>query len=288
MSAWRSRGKLQPMALEVIRDETDAGATEVVQRPAQPRLAPYLGGYVGYRERARGRVLRVETPFGGLPLIVSLGPQLRVSGPAGQGGERFGSFIAGLQETWVTTEIDREQAGVQVNLTPLGAFLLLGRPLHELANRTLGLEELLGVEGRLLGERLAACATWERRFELLDCVVLARFARAPIPDPRVEHVWQRLVASGGGIPVGPLAEEVGCSRKHLIERFREQIGVPPKTLARLLRFERAKGQLEAGRRAADVALECGFYDQAHLIRECRALAGTTPGRLASDLAPVLG
>jgi AraC-like DNA-binding protein len=222
-------------------------------------------------------------PFGGLPLIVSLGPRLRVSDAGGKGGGSFGSFVAGLQESWVVTDFERESAGVQVNLKPLGAFLLLGSALHELANRTLGLDELLGAEGRVLGERLARVASWERRFELLDAFVLARFARARLPSPRVVRAWQRLEASDGRSAIGPLADELGCSRKHLIELFREQIGVPPKTLARILRFDRARSLLESGAPASDVALDCGYYDQAHLIREFRALAGTTPGRLAERL-----
>jgi AraC-like DNA-binding protein len=197
------------------------------------------------------------------------------------GGRSFGSFIAGLHETWVTTEFEREASGVQVNLTPLGAFLLLGRPMHELTNRTLGLDDVLGTEGRVLGERLAAVASWERRFEMLDAFALARFARARLPSPGVVHAWRRLEASGGRVAIGALSAELDCSHKHLIEQFRAQIGVPPKTLARLLRFERAKGLLTSGARAADVALDCGYYDQAHLIRECHALAGTTPRRLAA-------
>ncbi len=276
------------MALEITRHENAGFEAEVVRRPAHPRLAPYLGEYIGYRELARGRVLRVELPFGGLPLIVSLGPSIRVSGAAGQGGGRFESFVAGLQESWVTTEFEREQAGVQVNLTPLGAFLLFGLPMHELANRTLDLGELLDDEGRVLGERLAATPRWEARFELLDAFVLARFARAKGPSARVVRAWQRLEASGGCTAIGALAEEVCCSPKHLVEQFRAQVGVPPKTLARILRFERARRLLERGGSASDIALECGYYDQAHLNRECRALAGTTPGRLAAHLAPELG
>ncbi len=276
------------MASETTHHETDAYHAELARRPAHPRLAPFLGGYIGYRELSRGRVQRVEAPFGGLPLIVSLGPELHVSGLQGRGGGRFGSFVAGLQEGWVTTEFERESAGVQVNLTPLGACLLLGLPMHELANRTLGLDEVLGAEGRVLGERLAAMPSWDARFELLDAFVLARFARAKALSPRVIEAWRWLEASGGCAPIGALADRVGCSRKHLIEQFRAQVGVPPKTLARILRFDRARRLLEAGRPAADVALACGYYDQAHLIREFRALAGATPGRLAAHLAPALG
>jgi len=89
------------------------------------------------------------------------------------------------------------------------------------------------------------------------------------------------------VPVGRLARELGCSRRHLIGRFREQIGPAPKTAARLVRFQRAVRLLERddGRRFAEIAQRCGFYDQAHMNREFRDLAGAPPGEFVARLLP---
>jgi len=275
------------MALEVTRHEADAHQSEVVQRPPHPRLAPYMGCYTGYSERMRGRLSRVEVPFGGLPMILSLGAEAYVSEPGGRGGGRVESFIAGLQDGWVRTEFEREYACVQVNLTPLGAFMLLGRPMHELANRTLALSDVLGADGKRIGERLLDTPSWERRFEILDEFVLARFGRTVQPSPTIARAWQRLRQSAGTVPIAALAADAGCSPRHLIAQFRAQIGLPPKTVARVLRFDRAKALLQSGRGALDVALDCGYYDQAHLIRDFRALCGATPGQLERHLAAQL-
>jgi AraC-like DNA-binding protein len=83
-----------------------------------------------------------------------------------------------------------------------------------------------------------------------------------------------------------LAEELGWSRKRLAARFREEIGLTPKAVARVLRFERAvqlaeRGDIGWGR----LARECGYYDQAHLIHEFRAISGCTPGTFFQDVAP---
>jgi AraC-like DNA-binding protein len=86
--------------------------------------------------------------------------------------------------------------------------------------------------------------------------------------------------------VGALAGEVGWSRKHLINRFRDQVGLSPKVMARVLRFHRAVDLLAHGVPSyVDVAVTCGFYDQAHMNREFRALAGCTPGELAAPRRP---
>jgi len=113
---------------------------------------------------------------------------------------------------------------------------------------------------------------------------------APVPSPPVAWAWSRLRASGGTTAIAPLARAAGWSQKHLIARFRAELGLAPKRLARLLRFERFTTRLRAQRRLTWVALalDCGYYDQAHLIRDCRAFAGCTPPRLLARLLPAGG
>jgi AraC-like DNA-binding protein len=108
------------------------------------------------------------------------------------------------------------------------------------------------------------------------------------PRPRFGWAWQRLNASGGAAPIGELAREVGWSHKHLIARFRQQVGVAPKTAARLLRFNGVWRHLDTGRPLdwGLVAAETGYADQAHLIREFRQFTGTTPTGFQSQVNSV--
>ncbi|WP_165977694.1 helix-turn-helix domain-containing protein [Nonomuraea diastatica] len=76
-----------------------------------------------------------------------------------------------------------------------------------------------------------------------------------------------------------LAESLGWSHRHLVARFHDQIGLTPKTAARVIRFGRAARLLQAGASIARVAAECGFYDQAHMNREFRVLGDVTPGQI---------
>jgi AraC-like DNA-binding protein len=131
--------------------------------------------------------------------------------------------------------------------------------------------------------------SWPRRFALLDQFLLRRLDRGPRPAPEVGWAWQRLNASGGAAPIGELAREVGWSHKHLIARFRQQVGVAPKTAARLLRFNGVWRHLDEGRPLdwGLVAAETGYADQAHLIREFRQFTGTTPTGFQSQVNSVL-
>lgn len=94
----------------------------------------------------------------------------------------------------------------------------------------------------------------------------------------MEWSWQRLRGTGGRASIGALAAELGWSHRRLIARFREQIGLAPKTVARVLRFDRAVAALgsTSSRGLAEIAFACGYFDQAHLNRDFRELAGTTP------------
>lgn len=131
--------------------------------------------------------------------------------------------------------------------------------------------------------------TWEARFALLDREIGARVAAARAPSPLVVWTLRRLVETGGAVSIGTLVDEVGWSAKHLIAQLREQIGLAPKSLARILRFGRAVRRIRDGRASlADLALDCGYYDQAHFTRDARELAGVTPGELVKSLLPDSG
>ena len=97
----------------------------------------------------------------------------------------------------------------------------------------------------------------------------------------MEWAWRRLESTGGTVSVTRLAVELGWSRKRLVAHFREEVGLGPKAAARVLRFEAMVSRLRSGRRGgwAELALECGYFDQAHLAREVRRLAGVTPTEL---------
>jgi AraC-like DNA-binding protein len=96
----------------------------------------------------------------------------------------------------------------------------------------------------------------------------------------------RLRETHGRVAVASLATELGWSRKRLVARFRREVGLPPKTVARLLRFERARELAQRPNRAgwAEIAFDCGYYDQAHLINEFRAVTGRAPETFLQDAA----
>ncbi|MDP9187957.1 MAG: helix-turn-helix domain-containing protein [Actinomycetota bacterium] len=251
------------------------GGWTMARRPVHPGLGEFLARPpVGFAEHGSAPSSWVDVPAPVVSVIISC-------------AEPFGgfprAFVVGLADTWSLVELGEPSTSIDLKLTPLGAYRLLGAPLHELGGRTVELTELAGERGRLLVESLSDAEGWAQRFDLVDAFCLALASDSSRPAPEVAWAWSRLARARGRLRIGELAAEVGWSHRHLVSRFREQVGLAPKTAARVLRFRHLLARLERPDSGlAELAYECGYADQAHLNRDFRSFAGTTPTRFAES------
>jgi AraC-like DNA-binding protein len=267
-----------------------------VRRP-HPALRALLGRYIGYRQHGVTLDVHRGLPSRHVTLIVSLAEPVRLLDMPGsrQRPDRWQGFVGGLHTGPALIGQDREQAGVYLELNPLGVRTLLGVPSVELSGRVIDLTDLPRPQLANLPERLRAAPDWASRFDLIDAALLASAALAGghRPPGEVGWAWRRLVGTGGSVSVRTLAEEVGWSRRHFSERFSREVGLTPKQAGRVVRFGRATELLrrlgQSGRPGglAEVAQVCGYFDQAHLGNEFRVLAGCTPGTWIAEELPFL-
>jgi AraC-like DNA-binding protein len=217
-----------------------------------PRLRPLLTrDHVRFRQPAALGGSWLAPPTTSVTVIINM-------------GDAFGglptAFVAGLTDRCGVVEQHGDIDCLDLKLTPLGAYQLFGVPMSELTNEVVDLADLATLSPDRLDEHLLRLA-----------------ADGPTPAGEVAWVWQQLVAANGAVPIGALAAEVGWSRRHLVNRFRAQVGLAPKTVARILRFEELLRRLPTATSTADVTAACGYYDQAHMNRDFREFADTTPG-----------
>jgi AraC-like DNA-binding protein len=268
----------------------DLVVTELTTREPPPKLREYVVRCEGFAERTSGPLRRREVAYPAVPVILSFGTDWWLLDPdrPGAPGKRHRSFVAGLHDGPAMVEHGGEAHCMQLDLTPLGANAVFGVAMHELAGRCVALGDLIGERPAAeLVERLVEAEGWRERFDVLEGFVAERVASAPGPTPDTVRAWRRLEETGGRLSVEALARELGCSRRHLAARFREQVGLPPKTVARVVRFHRATRLLrtDGAARWADIAHECGYFDQSHFNRDFRDLAGTSPGEFMASLLP---
>ncbi len=159
-----------------------------------------------------------------------------------------------------------------------GAFPFFRMPASEMENQSVDLDSLWPGIAREFRERLLAAASIPEMFVLAEEYLLAQLVRPLELHPAVQYAKQRL---GAHFPTGRVAtvlEEVGISQRRFIQLFHEQVGLTPKAFSRVRRFQRILQTIHGSRAVdwIDVALNCGYYDQAHFIHDFREFSGLTP------------
>lgn len=239
---------------------------------------PGVATITGYRIAGGASGVHRGLPSSRLTFIVS-----RDDGVVADGSRPTPVLLGGLHTRAAAVELTPSQAGVQLAVHPLAARALFGASAADLNDPAFDGLSVLGAAGRRLYEQVCDAPTWDDAFDSV-----ARFV-APdrVPGVRRELVdaWRLLER---GLPVAAAASEVGLTTRHLETLFRREVGHPPRTIARLIRFERTTALIgravRLGRRGflADAAAAAGYTDQAHLTREFGAFAGTAPGRWIAE------
>lgn len=197
------------------------------------------------------------------------------------------SFVSGLQQEPLHVISPPTTAMAGVRLHPAGVATFLRDTPAAIAGAVVELDAILGPQVERLRQRVATTPDLRDRALLLAAAVGRRLAAArPLAEP-VRHVLWALQASGGTTPIRHLVRETGYSHRWVTRRFRDAVGLTPKAFARLVRFESAFARLNTLHRVhwAELALDCGYYDQAHMAREFRAFAGTTPSEVFRRRSP---
>jgi AraC-like DNA-binding protein len=251
------------------------------------RLRPFVSEYEGYRQEGMPPARHRGLPSPELTFIVTLDDPLAIDAhpDPGQPAGSYDTLLGGLHTSPALVSHQGRWSGVQLGLTPLGARTLLGLPAAGLANWDAEATDVIGGFATQLRELVVAQPTWAGRFAVIDQLLERRAAEADADRPaavrpEVGYAWRRLRETRGGVGVAELAAETGLSARRLGSLFVAEFGLAPKEAGRVFRFTHARRRIgravTRGETLAALAAECGFYDQAHLAREFRALAGCPP------------
>jgi len=247
--------------------------------PAPPPLAALVDHFWSLSDapsHAKERII----PSGTIELVINLQhDEIRVFKRATTEEECIrlaGAVVSGAYSGAFVIDTHAHAAIVGVHFKPGGAATVLGVPAGALANAHVELEALWGRRAIELRERLCAAADSAQRFRILEQALVGLLPRALNVRGEVDMALGRLGAPG--VEVAAVAKEVQLSHRRFIELFTEQVGMTPKRYSRVRRFQHALA-LATSRGSpawAEVALACGYYDQAHLCRDWIELTGSSP------------
>lgn len=169
------------------------------------------------------------------------------------------------------------------------AHPFLPMPMSELANTVVDADRIFGNEFGFLRERLLAAVKPGQRFSLVEDFLLRRLNSDTELNPCVEYAVNGIGADPSRTNLAKLSDKIGYSQKHLITMFKNNVGTTPKSYLRVIRFQRVIEQIEETDTPdwAAIALDAGFYDQAHFNNDFRSLSGFTPSEYVSKKTDAL-
>lgn len=255
-----------------------------------PALAPYVDRI--WTLEGEGDPLaapQAVLPDGRPELVLHLGEPFELVREDGAAHTQPDIIFAGQLTSQLLLRPTGRIAIVGVRFHSYGAAALLREPQHRLSGSTVSLRDLRPG----LSRALASCVDTTRDLPTAAHAVqrvLVRSMTAGRIDPRVAHAVELIGKSGGQLAIDRIASLTDITRRHLERRFLDQVGVTPKRLARITRFQRALQMLEHGdgSNGAHTAAACGFADQAHFTRDFRALAGCAPSEHLLQRAELTG
>jgi AraC-like DNA-binding protein len=280
LAEWTARAQNRCVYGGEVRDARDARGADDVGDVRHQRLAPSVSSVSAVAALFVDDCLRdaslVSIPRSEIQLVVRFGPSAR-------GG--LDAYVFGARTSVRRKRIRAGQRTITARLHLCTSEAVLGVPAPALADRLVPLHELWGdAVTRPLLDQIAAARAPADAATIIERALSARVTSAGPQGPRSKVAFaaaERLVSA----TVSAVADDLGVSERHLRRVFRDAVGVSPKAFAKLARFHRALGAARTDRRASwsSIAAATGYYDQAHLIDDFRAIAGVTPRALLGEL-----
>jgi AraC-like DNA-binding protein len=254
-----------------------------VPQPALSNFVELFWLYEGYSQpHDKERLL----PDGSMELVINLNEdQSRVydrHNPTQYHATR-GAVLVGAQSEFFVIDTAEQLSVIGVHFKPGGAFPFFKLPAGELHNQHVALDLLWGAAAGELRDRLLEAPTPETKFRILEECLLAQAAKPLLRHPAV-HFALRVFGDQQGTPsIADVTGQIGLSSRRFVDVFANEVGLTPKLFCRVRRFQKVLRSIGTGQQVdwAGVALECGYFDQAHFIHDFRAFSGLSPTAYAA-------
>ena len=204
--------------------------------------------------------------------------------------ETFGhSLLSGARTEPFVIDTASEDHVLGVHFCPGGVFPFLDLPASELHNLCLPLDVLWRGGIRSLRDRLLEAATVEARFSLVEDFLIGQLRKPLEHHPAVAYALGHFCRIPHAITVASVTDRIGLSARRFIQVFHDQVGLTPKAFCRVRRFQRVLDSIHGASEVdwSQVALDCGYYDQAHFIHDFQEFSGLRPTAYLSAHTPHL-
>lgn len=185
-------------------------------------------------------------------------------------------FMIGHSMHSAITECDKDYGNICVEFNPAGVYRFFNLPLNEIAGQIYDTHELYGKVGKELREKVSETADIDKKVLLVQDFLYRQMVQFNKSDAVSEYAINKIIMSKGLININSISEEMGYSRRYLLRKFTENLGISPKEFACIIRFDEIFKKVSLHHLSEEKLYEY-YYDQSHFIKEFKKFTGFTPG-----------
>ena len=238
------------------------------------RLAPYIANYwvsEGFWDNAE--MVRIF-PDGCVDIIINANDS--------NGMTRYNPYIVGtitsFLDFWASGNV--KMIGIRFKPSGINAFTRI--PIHEFTNKRIEVSLVDSLFDNRFYEGMEEKEVTPLQLRFIDAYLIEKLDSVYDRDPLIISSIRLITQTNGAIPIKQLSEEVCISQRHFERRFKSAVGMSAKMFSRITRFNRTKEFLKTAPQMSlfDAAVDCGYYDHAHLFKEFEFFSGSTPSKFA--------
>lgn len=252
-----------------------------IQIPAAP-LSFFIEHFFYYEGYQAEHIMEKFLPDGSMDLLIDLTekPKKLFHNEEGTTYTTYKrSWISGMKTEYILIDASVSSM-IGVHFRPGGAYPFFDFPLNELNNLTIEMDTLWNKEIHDIREAILSTPMIEQKFRILESYFSEKGKRKSEPNLLIKYAVDQLMQSPEVWTIDKLTQKVGVTQKHLISLFKKYVGLTPKQFARICKFQKVIQLVEKQQQIewTPIAYECGYYDQAHFIKEFKAFSGLNPSR----------
>lgn len=187
------------------------------------------------------------------------------------------SFISGIRSDYIDVFTSGESGVIAVTFFPFGACNFFDFPLMEIENRSVSLQDINSHGFRQIEEQICVASSLSKRISVIEQYLLSHFR--PVQNDELKLIKEGLELinrNRGQVNASNLSESLYLTTKSLQRKFSSLVGKTPKQFSRIVRFQEIIRTLSSNKNLTEIAIDNGYFDQAHFIKDFKSLSGYTP------------
>ncbi len=194
------------------------------------------------------------------------------------------SWVSGMQSGYISISSGIQTAMMVVQFKPSAAYSILHLPVNELNDLVIDAELVFGSSVDDLRNGIIDQKDIDQKFDWASKWLINRAKSMSIPEAVIQYAVEETMLNPTSTAIKEIVDKTGYSQRHFIQLFKKHVGLTPKQYHRIIRFNQVLGKIDLGEKVdwTQLSYDCGYYDQAHFIKEFKYFSGFNPKKFMKE------